>query len=99
MQSVNDWRSPHTDGDFANLDLAGFAQEFLRRNPDYCREYHALARGRPLAELAADVAMLALARRWGLSFPLRARPARRRRARAVVPRSQRRHRPPRRRAG
>ncbi|MBN9505381.1 MAG: hypothetical protein J0I69_05085 [Altererythrobacter sp.] len=98
MQSVNDWRSPHTDDDFANLDLTGFAQEFLRRNPGYCREYHALARSRPLAKLAADEAMLALAHRWGLSFPLRARPARRRRASALVPRSQRRHRPARRRS-
>ena len=97
MQSVTDWRSPQTDDDFADLDLAGFAQEFLRRNPDYCREYHALARGRPLASLAADDAMLALARRWGLSFPMRARPSRRRCASALVAGSQRLHGSPRRR--
>ena len=38
MQSVTDWRSTQTDDDFADLDLAGFAQEFLRLNPDYCRK-------------------------------------------------------------
>lgn len=89
MHSVNDWRSPSSADDFAHLDLAGFAQEFLRRNPDYCREYHALARARPPADLAQDADMIAMARRWGLSFPVRARPPRRRRARAVATRSQR----------
>jgi hypothetical protein len=93
MQTIDDWRSPQSADDFAHLDLAGFAQEFLRRNPDYCREYHALARARPAAELAQDADMIALARRWGLSFPVRARPPRRRRPRALAAGSQRLDRP------
>ena len=97
MQSVDDWRSPHTADDFANLDLAGFAQEFLRRNPDYCREYHALAHGRPAAGLTNDTEMIAFANRWGLSFPVHARPGGRRRSGSLDARTQRVHRSARRR--
>ena len=38
-ESVPDWRSP-TDYAYLNdLDPAGFAWEFLRRNPDYRRNF------------------------------------------------------------
>lgn len=80
---VHDWRSPRSAEDFAHLDYADFAQEFLRRNPQYCREYHALMAR--IAEGACDEEreLAALAHRWGLSFPLYARPPRRRRASAL----------------
>ncbi len=50
------------------LDFAGFAQEFLRRNPDYIRQYRDLA---PIAENAKSVAEAeVMARNWGLCFSL-----------------------------
>ncbi len=73
MRTVKDWRSPKTEEDFAGLDYADFAQEFLRRNPDYCREYYALERriaaGLPNQQAERE----AFAQRWGLSFPVRPR--------------------------
>ncbi|MBF9151693.1 hypothetical protein I2488_11825 [Novosphingobium sp. 1Y9A] len=54
---------------YANHDFADFAQEFLRRNPDYRADYAAtLARmaARPSAALEEQEG---LSRRWGLSFP------------------------------
>ena len=55
-------RRPGRDWDFA-----GFAQEFLRRNPLYRNDYRALMRrtahGAPSAEQEV------MARRWGLCFP------------------------------
>lgn len=49
------------------LDLPGFAQEFLRRNPAYRRDYDSVM-SEPLTDPAAREVM---ARRWGLSFPVR----------------------------
>ncbi len=96
MQSIDDWRSPRTADDFADLDLAGFAQEFLRRNPDYCREYHRLERERTDDPGINEARMIAMAQRWGLSFPVRPRSSRRRYARLMGARSRRIHRPVRR---
>ncbi|WP_371710970.1 transcriptional regulator domain-containing protein [Novosphingobium sp. BW1] len=50
-----------------DLDLAGFAQEFLRRNPAYARDYRKLMFGRAQSFLIEQEEM---ARRWGLSFPV-----------------------------
>lgn len=53
--------------EFRDLDLAGFAQEFLRRNPAYGREY------RKIMHRAGDggtARQEEMAHRWGLSFPL-----------------------------
>ena len=49
------------------LDFSGFAQEFLRRNRDYLRQYTALgglAERDPLAPRCRE-----MARTWGLNFP------------------------------
>lgn len=72
MPTVRNWRSPRTADDFATLDYADFAQEFLRRNPDYCRQYHAVMA--PGGAVDQDQALANLARHWGLSFPLHPRP-------------------------
>ncbi|MDR6849946.1 MULTISPECIES: transcriptional regulator domain-containing protein [Alphaproteobacteria] len=53
-----------------NLDFAGFAQEFLRRNPDYRRDFLALSANAPSAAPATEAEVMA--RRWGLCFPVRA---------------------------
>jgi len=52
------------------LDFAGFAQEFLRRNPDYIRQYRDLA---PIADNATSTPeQEVMARNWGLCFSLSA---------------------------
>jgi hypothetical protein len=60
-----------TDADRrADLDFAGFAQEFLRRNPEYVRDYRIIQGAPPDGQEV-------MARKWGLCFPVSARsPAR-----------------------
>lgn len=70
MSGESSWRSADYAERFKAHDHADFAQEFLRRNPDYVREFHQTEQ-----KAAADPAMAqerreGLARRWGLSFPL-----------------------------
>lgn len=57
-----------SDGDRRLLDLAGFAQEFLRRNPRYRADWEKVG---PMWESSAQEREV-MARRWGLSFPMRA---------------------------
>lgn len=47
------------------LDFPGYAQEFLRRSPDYRRD-HAIVMADRHADPASQEGM---ARRWGLCFP------------------------------
>lgn len=49
------------------LDCPGFAQEFLRRNPFYRRDYDSVM-SEPVSDPTAREVM---ARRWGLCFPVR----------------------------
>jgi len=71
MSGEGSWRSADYAERFETHDHADFAQEFLRRNPDYAREYTQTEQ-RALAALAnAQEESEGLARRWGLSFPLR----------------------------
>lgn len=63
-----------SDGDRRLLDRPGFAQEFLRRNPRYRSDYRNVMRARRGSTAEREV----MARRWGLSFPLRAYCIRRR---------------------
>jgi hypothetical protein len=58
-----------TAGSRADLDFAGFAQEFLRRNLAYARDY--LSTMRIVAQGAPHEAQEVMARRWGLCFSLR----------------------------
>lgn len=51
-----------------DLDFAGFAQEFLRRNPAYRSDYRAMLRA--IAGSARTVAPEVMARRWGLRFSM-----------------------------
>lgn len=59
------WRSAETAEQLARLDRAGFAAEFLRRNPDYRRDFRRTARAVAAGRLGADEAAARLARRWG----------------------------------
>ena len=47
------------------LDFPGYAQEFLRRSPDYRRDYDSVMSDRH----AGPAAQEGMARRWGLCFP------------------------------
>lgn len=71
MSGEGSWRSADYAERFKTHDHADFAQEFLRRNPDYAREY-SQTEHRALADPAkAQEEREGLARRWGLSFPMR----------------------------
>ena len=63
MGSAVDNGSERAANQRTDLDFAGFAQEFLRRNPDYAQDYRAVGR----ASLSEQEVM---ARRWGLCFPV-----------------------------
>jgi hypothetical protein len=71
-QSVPDWRSPTAYAYLNDLDLAGFAWEFLRRNPDYRRNFRSVG-GKPKSH--TQFARRSM-NRWGLRFRNRSGPAR-----------------------
>jgi hypothetical protein len=50
------------------LDFPGFAQEFLRRNPAYRKQFTAVSQSGDSRSTA--IAQEDMARNWGLSFPL-----------------------------
>ncbi len=72
MSGEGSWRSVDYAERFKTHDHADFAQEFLRRNPDYVCEY-TQAEQRAAADPAGQEEREGLARRWGLCFPLRSR--------------------------
>ncbi|WP_205316016.1 transcriptional regulator domain-containing protein [Novosphingobium sp. P6W] len=63
------------------LDMAGFAQEFLRRNARYRAQYRRVMRGHHPDRSTPE--QEAMARKWGLCFPVRSARLRRGRAGAV----------------
>ncbi len=62
-------RGSYGTGQAGNLDFAGFAQEFLRRNPAYIRDYRVAMPGTGPARTRTE--QEEMARRWGLTFSLR----------------------------
>lgn len=67
MAEPPDWRLQQTERALNQLERQGFAWEFLRRNPDYRREYDRL-RSTPASR--RDVSLLRSApQQWGLRFP------------------------------
>ena len=62
------WRSPETIDRLNRLERPGFAAEFLRRNPDYRRDFARTQRQIARAPVDAETARVGLARRWGLRF-------------------------------
>ena len=69
MPPASNWRSSASYMYVIELDPAELAWEFLRRNPDYQRDYRAIV---DTTERGVDPAE-ALARRWGLPFRHRSR--------------------------
>lgn len=70
MSGDGSWRSADYAERFKGYDHADFAQEFLRRNPDYIREYTQTEKRAAIGLVSAQDEREGLARRWGLSFPL-----------------------------
>lgn len=71
------WRSPTTAETFTDYEFPDFAQEFLRRNPDYQRHYRRIVRRLSDGTLTPAGASEAV-RPWGLVFRLRSGFSRRR---------------------
>lgn len=67
MAKRPDWRSLDYVEALKDLDRAGFAWEFLRRNPAYRDDYAEITEDPDKQELSPA----AVGRRWGLSFRLR----------------------------
>lgn len=68
MGLPSNWRSPKAAEDYANHDFADFAQEFLRRNPDYQADYKVVEK--PPATADGAEIRDAIANKWGLVFRL-----------------------------
>ena len=64
MAPAPNWRSPDDYAYLNELTPPELAWEFLRRNPEYVRDYRKLL---PLMGTEAPAAIAAL--RWGLPFP------------------------------
>ena len=43
MEPLQDWRSPQFEEQLSRLDRGGITFEFLRRNKQYRKDYHAVA--------------------------------------------------------
>jgi hypothetical protein len=63
------WRAPETIDRLSRLERPGFAAEFLRRNPDYRRDFAHTQREIARTSVDAETARAGLARRWGLRCP------------------------------
>lgn len=71
MSGEGSWRSASYAERFKDYDHADFAQEFLCRNPDYVCDYAKTEQRAEANPAKAQEEREGLARRWGLSFPLR----------------------------
>ncbi len=71
MPDDESWRSPDATAYLNRVQRAGFAWEFLRRNPDYRSDYENISRDLANGTMTALEAASALTQRWGLSFRVR----------------------------
>lgn len=58
----------HCSTRLSELDFAGFAQEFLRRNPEYIAQYRQITGNAGTGTM--DKTQEDMAQIWGLSFPV-----------------------------
>ena len=73
MPRTTDWRSQDAVDALLQLDRAGLAWEFLRRNPDYREDFRQTLQRIASGEISEEAAMTEFSRRWGLSFRPRSR--------------------------
>ena len=78
MPRTTGWRSQDAVDALLELDRAGLAWEFLRRNPDYREDLRQTLQRIALNEISEEAAMTEFSRRWGVSFRPRSRLARER---------------------
>jgi hypothetical protein len=65
MPRTTDWRSQHAVDALLELDRAGLAWEFLRRNPDYREDFRQILQRIASGEIREEAAMTEFSRRWG----------------------------------
>ena len=70
-----DWRLQDAGDALKELDRAGLAWEFLRRNPEYRENYRQALERIASGVITEEAAMTEISRRWGLSFRPRSRRA------------------------
>jgi hypothetical protein len=80
MPDDESWRSQDATAYLDRVQRAGFAWEFLRRNPDYRQDYEIMSRHVASGATSDVEVALALGQRWGLSFSVRPSAAQRSRA-------------------
>ena len=68
MAEPADWRLQTTERALNRLERQGFAWEFLRRNPDYRRDYDRVS-STPAGKPGALSHHGSAAPQWGLRFP------------------------------
>src|SRR5580693_402343 len=68
MPRTTDWRSQHAVDALLELDRAGLAWEFLRRNPDYREDFRQTLQRIASGEISEEAAVTQFSRRWGVSF-------------------------------
>ena len=73
MPRTTDWRSQDAVDALLELDRAGLAWEFLRRNPDYREDFRQTLQRVATGEISEEAAMTEFSRRWGVSFRPRSR--------------------------
>lgn len=70
MSEGSAWRSTAAAQDFTGHDYPDFAQEFLRRNAGYRRDFRRIVRRLAAGTMTENGASQAV-RKWGLVFRLR----------------------------
>jgi len=70
MSDDEGWRSQEATAYLDSVQRAGFAWEFLRRNPVYRRDFKIMSRCIATGTATDLEAARALGKRWGLSFPM-----------------------------
>lgn len=66
-------RSPDRPSEAFALDFPDYAQEFLRRNPEYCTQFSKM-QSKGMGEGPLSSAQQRMAKPWGLVFPVRPLP-------------------------
>jgi len=56
------------DGQLLGLDRHGFALEFLRRNPEYRKDFRNILKKVRVGHTDLETALMRFSKRWGLRF-------------------------------
>ena len=68
MPRTRDWRSPESADVPKDLDRAGVAWEFLRRDPEYREHYASVGQRMDSGAISQETALSELSDRWGCMF-------------------------------